>query len=143
MRMWQTGMPLRYHREVMLVDYHVHTEFSNDCIVPMSDQCQAAIAAGIRQIAFTEHEENNPKEYLPYSFDHLAYLREVDACRARYGDRLTILAGIEISEPHHHAAATERVLGRYAHAWDFVLGSLHWLDADTNALSHEFYVRFG
>jgi histidinol-phosphatase (PHP family) len=125
----------------MLVDYHVHTEFSNDCIVPMADQCQAAIAAGIRQIAFTEHEENNPREYMPYSFDHPAYLREVAACRARFGQALTIRAGIEISEPHCHVAATERVLGRYP--WDFVLGSLHWLDENTNSGSREFFVRFG
>ena len=125
----------------MLVDYHVHTEFSNDCIVPMAEQCQAAIAAGISQIVFTEHEENNPREYLPYSFDHPAYLREMAACRARFGDRLAIRAGIEISEPHCHAEAAERVLARYP--WDFVLGSLHWLDADTNALSRDFFVRFG
>jgi histidinol-phosphatase (PHP family) len=130
-----------YHRGVMRVDYHVHTEFSNDCDIPMQDQCRAAIRAGVSQIAFTEHEENNPKEDLPFSFDHPAYLRKLARCQEEFGAQLTIRAAIEISEPHRYAEAAERVLGRYA--WDFVLGSLHWYDADTNTNAREFFTRFG
>ncbi|MCL4507275.1 MAG: histidinol-phosphatase HisJ family protein [Chloroflexi bacterium] len=130
-----------YHRGVMRVDYHVHTEFSNDCNVPMEEQCRAAIAAGIRQIAFTEHEENNPREFLPFSFDHPAYLQELAHCRARFGDRLTIRAGIEISEPHRYPVETERVLRRYP--WDFVLGSLHWVSAELNTGAREFFTSYG
>ncbi len=125
----------------MHCDYHVHTEFSNDCNVPMHEQCLAAIAAGIHQIAFTEHEENNPREYLPFSFDHPAYMDELSACRTRFGARLTIRAGIEISEPHRYSAETARVLACYP--WDFVLGSMHWLDADTNTNSRDFFTRYG
>ena len=125
----------------MRVDYHVHTEFSNDCNVPMQEQCQAAIRAGLAQIAFTEHEENNPKEYLPFSFDHPAYLHELARCRKEFDGQLTIRAAIEISEPHRYADAAERVLSRYA--WDFVLGSLHWFDADTNTNERAFFTRFG
>jgi histidinol-phosphatase (PHP family) len=125
----------------MFVDYHVHTEFSNDCDVPMREQCEAAMRAGVLQIAFTEHEENNPKEYLPFSFDHPAYFAEVARHRVEYGNRLTIRAGIEISEPHRYADAAEAVLRRYP--WDFVLGSLHWLDPDTNTNSRDFFTRYG
>ncbi|HEY3341986.1 MAG TPA: histidinol-phosphatase HisJ family protein [Anaerolineae bacterium] len=125
----------------MYVDYHVHTEFSNDCNVPMQEQCQAAIRAGVQQIAFTEHEENNPKETLPFSFDHPAYLHELARCRQELGAQLTIRAAIEISEPHRYADAAERVLSRYP--WDFVLASLHWFDADTNTNAREFFTRFG
>jgi histidinol-phosphatase (PHP family) len=132
---------MRYHPPIMRCDYHVHTEFSNDCNVPMHEQCKAAIAAGIRQIAFTEHEENNPREYLPFSFDHPAYLEELALCRERFGADLTIRAGIEISEPHRYPVETARVLARYP--WDFVLGSLHWLDAETNTNSREFFTRYG
>jgi histidinol-phosphatase (PHP family) len=125
----------------MCFDYHVHTEFSNDCDIPMEDQCRAAIRAGLSQIAFTEHEENNPKEDLPFSFDHPAYLSKLARCRQEFGAQLTIRAAIEISEPHRYAEAAERVLSRYA--WDFVLGSLHWYDADTNTNAREFFTRFG
>jgi histidinol-phosphatase (PHP family) len=43
-------------------DYHVHTEFSVDCKVPMSDSCRAAIAAGVTEIAFTDHVDHQPAD---------------------------------------------------------------------------------
>jgi histidinol-phosphatase (PHP family) len=125
----------------MHVDYHVHTEFSNDCAIPMQEQCETALRAGIAQIAFTEHEENNPNEYLPFSFDHPAYFAEVERCRSLCEDQLTIRAAIEISEPHRYAIEAERVLRR--HPWDFVLGSLHWLTTDINTNSPNFFRGFG
>ncbi len=125
----------------MLLDYHTHTDFSYDCSVPMRRQCEAAIAAGVSEIAFTEHEENNPNEDAPNSFRHDAYFQELERCRTRFAGRLTIRAGIEISEPHHYPLQTERVLAAYP--WDFVLGSLHWIDEQTNVLRHEFFARYG
>ena len=125
----------------MHADYHVHTEFSNDCDVPMQVQCQSALRAGVAQIAFTEHEENNPKEYMPFSFNHTAYHAEVERCRALFRDQLIIRAAIEISEPHRYAAAAERVLCDYP--WDYVLGSLHWLTPDINTNSADFFNGFG
>jgi histidinol-phosphatase (PHP family) len=107
----------------------------------MREQCLAAVRAGIEQIAFTEHEENNPKEHLPFSFDHPAYMAELARCRQEFGTQLILRAAIEVSEPHRYADAVERVLARYP--WDFVLGSLHWLNADVNVMSREFYERDG
>lgn len=125
----------------MLIDTHTHTDFSYDCNVPMQRQCEAAIAAGVREIAFTEHEENNPNEDAPGSFRHAAYFRELERCRRLFDGRLTIRAGIEISEPHRYAAQAERVLAAYP--WDFVLGSLHWVDEQTNVLRPDFFTRYG
>ena len=124
----------------MRVDYHVHTDFSSDCKAPMREQCQAAIRAGIEQIAFTEHEDSNPKDYLPNSFDHPAYLHEMARCRDEFGGQLTIRAAIEVSEPHCYVDLVDGVLSRYP--WDFVLGSLHWLDAGTNSGTRDFFTRF-
>ena len=36
-------------------DYHIHTSFSADSEALMDDQIQAAIAAGLSSICFTEH----------------------------------------------------------------------------------------
>ncbi len=121
----------------MRVDYHVHTEFSYDCHASMREQCLAAIHNHIEQIAFTEHEENNPKEEQPFSFHPSAYMAELARCRQEFGTQLTIRAGIEISEPHRYAEATERVLAQYD--WDYVLGSLHWLSPDINVISETFF----
>ncbi len=125
----------------MRVDYHVHTHFSCDCTYSMEDMCRAAIAAGVSQIAFCEHEEHNPGDECYHTLNHDAYWRELRRCRDLFAGQLTIRAGIEISEPHRYAAHIEPTLAAYP--WDYVLGSLHWLDEQTNTLRPEFSTRFG
>ncbi|MCS7060285.1 MAG: histidinol-phosphatase HisJ family protein [Anaerolineae bacterium] len=125
----------------MLIDYHVHTHFSCDCNYSMEDMCRAAIAAGAHQIAFCEHEEHNPSDGCYHTLDHDAYWRELRRCRALFAGQLTIRAGIEISEPHRYADQAAATLAAYP--WDYVLGSLHWLDEQTNTLSPHFADRFG
>lgn len=122
----------------MPVDYHCHTHFSADCDVPMSDQCRAAILGGVKQIAFTEHEDYNPTDLTSFFFKHEDYMREVTRCREQFGDQLTIRAGIEISEPHRHAECVGEVLRK--HNWDFVLGSLHWLTPMIDSCKDAFFV---
>ena len=39
----------------MFVDYHVHTEFSDDSIYDMEDVVKDAIKMGINEICFTDH----------------------------------------------------------------------------------------
>ncbi len=34
-----------------MLDYHVHSEFSVDCKVPMVESCRAAVAVGVTEIA--------------------------------------------------------------------------------------------
>jgi histidinol-phosphatase (PHP family) len=43
-------------------DYHVHTDFSVDCAIPMRTQCEAAVAAGVTEIAFTDHVDHEPAD---------------------------------------------------------------------------------
>lgn len=124
-----------------MIDYHVHTSFSQDSEAAMEAQCEAAVAMGLTEIAFTEHEDYNPDDPTSFYFQHAAYLAEVDRCRARFEGRLRILRGIEISEPHRNQQAAGDVLGRYP--WDFVLGSLHWVDGRHNAFLRDFFTRFG
>lgn len=124
-----------------MFDYHVHTSFSADSATPMAAQVEAAIAAGLREIAFTEHEDYNPGDETSFFFRHADYHAEVDRCQAQYGDRIRILRGIEVSEPHRTAPLCGPVLAGYP--WDFVLGSLHWVDGQYNAYLKDYYLRFG
>jgi histidinol-phosphatase (PHP family) len=104
-------------------DYHIHTRFSCDGQSQMAEVCEAAIARGIREIAFTDHADFGPDD--PQGYLHPAdYLAEIERCRARYGDRLTIRAGIEIGEPHVFVRQKQVVLA--AGEFDFVLGSAHY-----------------
>jgi histidinol-phosphatase (PHP family) len=123
----------------MLVDYHIHTSFSQDSTAPMQAQCEAAIARGIREIAFTEHEDYNPRDPTSFYFDHAAFWRELERCRALFAGKIVIRAGIEISEPHRYPSLAANVLSRFK--WDFVLGSLHWLSPTVNCFLPEFFAH--
>ena len=87
---------------MMLVDYHTHTKFSADSDEPMENQVKAAIAAGLSQIAFTEHEDYNPDDMTAFFYKHADYLQELNRCRDLYSDKIILRAGIEISEPHRY-----------------------------------------
>jgi len=92
----------------------------------MAAACEAAIARGMSEIALTDHADFEPLDACCGFFRPAAYLAEVERCRRRYGDRLTIRAGVEIGEGHVHRDQAAALLA--AHEFDFVLGSLHWVD---------------
>jgi histidinol-phosphatase (PHP family) len=104
-------------------DYHIHTRFSCDSESTPEEMCEAAIARGLAEIAFTDHLDFGPDD-LPGYFRPAEYLEAVARCRARYGDRLSIRTGIEVGEPHLFAAEAAAVLG--AGEFDYVIGSAHY-----------------
>ncbi|MFI6496391.1 PHP domain-containing protein [Nonomuraea typhae] len=61
---------------------------------------------------------------IPPPFDVTGYLEAIERCRDRFPS-LRILSGMEIGEPHRHAAAVSKLLA--AGGFDRVLGSLHCL----------------
>jgi histidinol-phosphatase (PHP family) len=124
-----------------MFDYHVHTSFSEDSTASMESQCEAAVARGIRQIAFTEHEDYNPTDPTSFFFKHAEYMAELQRCRALFAGRLIIRAGIEVSEPHRYPDVCGPVLASYE--WDFVLGSLHWLSKEVNTYRPDFFEHAG
>lgn len=109
-----------------MFDYHVHTTQSADCSTPIFDSCAAAIRAGITEIAFTDHIEHEPADMSYGMFDYTTYMRDLESARERFGDRLVILAGAEVDFNTGIAGEVEDFLGR--HAFDFVIGSVHYGD---------------
>jgi histidinol-phosphatase (PHP family) len=107
-----------------MLDYHVHTEFSIDCKIPMAVQCEAAISAGVTEIAFCDHLDHEPADpgFGYYRAD--AFFASIDTCRAQFGDRLEVLAGVEVDFNERIAADAERFLSQ--HEFDFVIGSVHY-----------------
>jgi histidinol-phosphatase (PHP family) len=111
----------------------------------MERSCARAREIGLPAIAFTEHVDHTvttvPVERIepghlvlelvgpdgrlvPPPLDVEGYLASVERCRDLFPD-LRILTGVEIGEPHRHAAVVRRLLS--THAFDRVLGSLHCL----------------
>ena len=45
----------------MLVDYHVHSEFSDDSVYPVNSVCEDAIRLNLDEICFTDHVDYGVK----------------------------------------------------------------------------------
>lgn len=109
-------------------DLHVHTKFSFDGAVDGSGEpeavADAAIAAGLRAIALTDHcdiDDVLDGIYPPYPAG--AIHSAVERLKTDYSGRLKILRGIELGEPHARPDAAKKLLSE--RNFDFVIGSLH------------------
>ena len=109
-----------------MFDYHVHTQFSVDCAIPMRTQCEAAIQAGVTEIAFTDHVDHEPADLGFGYYRPEAYLAAVEEVRREFAGRLTILAGAEVDFNEGIAPAVERFLGEWGRRYDIVIGSVHY-----------------
>jgi histidinol-phosphatase (PHP family) len=90
----------------------------------MRASCEAAIAAGITEIAFTDHIEHEPADESFGYYRYDAYRDELDRVREEFGGRLTILAGAEVDYNTRIADQVEQFLA--THAYDFIIGSVHY-----------------
>lgn len=45
----------------MLIDYHIHTYYSDDCKYPMEEVVKDAISIGAKEICFTDHVDYGVK----------------------------------------------------------------------------------
>lgn len=109
-----------------MLDYHVHSEFSVDCRVPMAASCRAAIAAGVTEIAFTDHVDHEPADPGSGYYQYDAYMESLAQVRNEFGDRLAILAGAEVDFNTRIKDQVEQFLA--THDYDFVIGSVHYGD---------------
>ena len=75
----------------------MHSIHSPDSHATMDEMCEAAIDAGLRGICFTEHVDLDPHYYSYGSYDYAETMKDTARCREKYGDRLLIMAGVEIT----------------------------------------------
>ena len=122
----------------MLVDYHVHTDNSYDSKTPMLQMCERAVMVGVQEIAFTDHYNNHLLDIDLGFYQADRYFNDIELCRARF-PQLTILAGVELGEPHRWYKKTQPVLARYP--YDIVLGSVHWVGRDNMFDSNYYWAR--
>ncbi len=105
----------------MLVDYHVHTYYSDDSECPMEDMVTKALELGLDEITFTEHVDYGVKWDL--NCDYKAYFQEINKLKGRYGNRLTIRAGIEFGVQMEYISRFQKDFQTYP--FDFVILSNH------------------
>jgi histidinol-phosphatase (PHP family) len=92
----------------------------------MEQSCEAAIAAGVTEIAITDHVDHVPADlgYGYYRPDD--YFRELDEVRERFAGRLTVLRGAEVDYNDSTVDEVARFLDRYRDEYDFIIGSVHY-----------------
>ncbi len=119
----------------MLVDYHAHTDNSFDCKTPMLDMCMRAVELGVVEIAFTDHFNNHLRDIDLGFYDPDRFFSNIELCRAKF-PQMTILAGVELGEPHRWHSKVRPVIEQYP--YDLVLGSVHWI-GDENIFDKRYY----
>lgn len=115
-----------------LIDYHIHTTFSDDARSSPSECVQAAVRRSLGGIIFTDHLEFPPPPgypepvYVPQRVLPAAeYRAAVARLRQGRGGRLSIGLGAELGLEEHNLAGLAAYLARDDPGFDFVLGSLH------------------
>ncbi len=109
-----------------MFDTHTHSTYSPDGKKSLSLMADAAWQRGLQGIACTEHAEWYPGDEaygylsLPDYFANLHSIQEV------YTDKLTLLSGIELGNPHDFPTEVTNILSSWS--FDFVIGSVHWMD---------------
>jgi histidinol-phosphatase (PHP family) len=109
-------------------DYHVHSEFSVDCKIPIRTQCEAAIAAGVTELAITDHMEQEQADPGWRYYRPEAYFEELDRAKAEFAGQLTVLRGVEVDFNYRTAPLVEQFMSEYGQEYDFVIGSVHYGD---------------
>jgi histidinol-phosphatase (PHP family) len=110
----------------MISDLHIHTVFSCDSKTTMAEYCEEAIHQGVKYLCFTDHVDYNQNDYGYGFYKPQAYFEEFNRIQDKYSDKITILSGIEFSEPHVYQKEFEELSKL---PYDFILGSIHyWID---------------
>lgn len=107
-----------------MYDFHIHSRVSFDGHDTGAQLAQAALAAGLKEICFTDHRDYLRKEQKqPLLFELDAYSAEYDGLEV---PGLTIRRGVEYGLYNDNQERMKRELKQ--RDYDFVLGSVHFVD---------------
>ncbi len=119
---------LLFMKALGLVDYHMHTSRCGHAAGGMDEYAARAAEMGLREIGFSDHMPllHTEDAALTMGLDELPlYVQEVVDLRARFPG-LPIRLGIEVDYLPETAPLLPALLE--AHPFDYVMGSLHFVD---------------
>lgn len=108
----------------MHYDYHTHTSFSDDCYVTMEDMIRGAIAAGVKEMAITDHyDPGYPDPEFPFIIEFDSYYKNLSKLSEKYKEQITVKKGLEVGIMEGQFEAASNVVK--SKAFDFIIGSFH------------------
>ncbi len=117
-------MPMKFMK---LTDNHTHTYYSTDSQAPVRAQIEAAIAAGLSGITFTDHlDPEFPLDDSMFMFDIDAYFKELLPLKEEYKEQIQVLIGAEIGMRPNQKELLPKLAA--SHPFDVVIGSIHVVD---------------
>ena len=110
-----------------MFDFHMHSDFSEDCSTPMEATIESAIQKGFKQICFTEHVDYDyPDPDFTFDLDTEKYEQKIREMQQTYKDKITIKKGIEIGIQPHLFERYHTLLNK--ETFDFIICSMHTAD---------------
>jgi histidinol-phosphatase (PHP family) len=92
----------------------------------MEESCRAAIAAGVTEIAITDHVDHVPADPGCGYYRPDEYLRELERVRELFAGELTVLRGMEVDYNDNTVDQVSRFMETHGPHYDFVIGSVHY-----------------
>jgi histidinol-phosphatase (PHP family) len=109
-------------RLALPLDAHLHTDLSPDADVPIDVYAALAVERGVGELAITDHLDFDPRAPA-FEPDVAARERTVREAAERWGDRVAIRFGVEITYERRHEDDIRRHLA--THGYDYTIGSIH------------------
>ena len=117
-----------------MFDFHLHTHVSFDGYDTARNMADAAQRAGLREICFTDHMDYDPQDpNHKLNFELVDYEKEYDALEV---SGLTIRRGFEFGMLPDNREQFQKDLKK--RDWDFVIGSIHFVDG-LDVYYHEYW----
>ena len=120
----------------MIVDYHMHLRDSQERIAHTADAVEPFVETAaerrVDEIGFTEHvyyfRQTRPLWELPYQIERCVYDLDayVDAVVEAKRRGLPVKLGLEVDYAGGRQDELAAILEPYP--WDYLLGSVHWID---------------
>lgn len=107
-------------------DFHVHTEFSNDCSVNVESQIEKVIELGLKFICITDHcdmEYPCLEKESEYMLNTDLYVQRLGFLKEKYKEKINVLCGVEIGLMKHLKEKINDYINKYN--FDFIIGSSH------------------
>lgn len=113
-----------------MLDYHMHSTFSEDGTMTMEEACRQAIKVGLKEIAITDHMDIDLPENI-HAFqikDMYHYVEEINKVKVQFQDRLKVKAGIELGLQDWTLDQSTALTVNFP--LDFVIASVHIVDGE-------------